>query len=122
MFYKDYRADLSQFDRPHKSGILNGIEMAREMSEQISEKDDHRMEDDLLEQIMTALESAAGHKYVGYFPEQSATRIKRIKPDNSALLDLYNNDPKARELINVFVNSAPYDLVLKLGLPDRSKG
>lgn len=70
---------------------------------------------------MTALESAAGHKYVGYFPEQSATRIKRIEPDNSALLDLYNNDPKARELIDVFVHSAPYDLVLRLGLPEQSK-
>jgi hypothetical protein len=104
--------------------IPKEINMARKMSEQISEKDDHRMEDDLLEQIMTALESAAGHKYVGYFPEQSATRIKRIEPDNSALLELYNNDPKARELIDAFVNSAPYDLdlVIKLGLPGRSKG
>ena len=39
------------------------------------------------------------------------------EPDNSTLLDLYNNNPKARELIDTFVNSAPHELALKLGLP-----
>lgn len=39
------------------------------------------------------------------------------EPDNSALLDLYNNNPKALELIETFVNSAPHELALKLGLP-----
>lgn len=90
------------------------------MSKQTSDNDDQQREDELMDQVMTALESATGHKYVGYFPEISATRIKRIEPDNSALLELYDNHPKARELIDALVNSAPYGLAVKLGLPGRS--
>jgi hypothetical protein len=89
------------------------------MSEQEPKMDEHQMEDELMDQVMVAMEAAIGHKYVGYFPEKSMTRIKRIEPDNTTLLDLYETNPRARNLIDTFVNSAPDDLAVKLGLPDQ---
>ena len=92
--------------------------MEQKMSDQKSEHKDHRLNDDLMDQVLSAMESAIGQKYVGYFPEQNATRIKRIEPDNSALLDLYHNAPEARKLIDMFVASGPEELAVKLGLPE----
>lgn len=91
------------------------------MSEQETTITEHQEDDELLDQVLTAMELAIGHKYVGYYPEKSITRIKRTEPDNSVLLDLYINNPKARELIDTFVNSAPKELALKLGLPQEQK-
>ena len=93
--------------------------MVNDMSEQETTITEHQEEDELMDQVLTAMELAIGHKYVGYYPEKSITRIKRTEPDNSTLLDLYNNNPKARELIDTFVNSAPNELALTLGLPHK---
>ena len=92
-----------------------------EMSEQEFKRNEHQVEDELMDQVLAAMESAIGHKYVGYFPDKSMTRIKRIEPDNSILLDLYSSDTKARELIDIFINSGPEELAMKLGLPDQKE-
>ena len=86
------------------------------MNNQKSERNEHQGDDELMDQVLSAMEAAIGQKYVGYFPEYSATRIKRIEPDNTALLELYANTPEARDLIDQFITSGPEDLAEKLGL------